>query len=178
MKKVLLHVCCGVCALSCIKRLKEEGFEVDTFFFNPNIHPEKEYLKRRHTAKIVSDTLDVKMAEGGYDIESWSAICGKYKDEKEGGKRCSACIKYRLKETFALASSKYDYFAASLTISPHKLSSAIIEIGKSIAQDKFLPLDFKKKDGFKKSMEAAKELNLYRQNYCGCIYSAWSGHCV
>lgn len=172
MKKVLLHVCCGVCALSSIDRLKQEGFSVEALFYNPNIQPHSEYLKRKQAAVTAAQTKEIKITEGEYNNADWLKICGPYKEEKEGGKRCSLCYEMRLKETFLFClKNNFDYFTTTLTISPHKNSQAIIELGKKIGKDKFLCLDFKKQEGFKKTMEEAKALNLYRQNYCGCEYS-------
>ena len=171
-KKVLLHACCGVCAYACIERLKEEGFSPTVFFFNPNIQPQTEYQKRKDTAFITAGALDVAMIEGNYNSSAWHKEVEPYFQEAEGGQRCLACYKLRLSETFNLLRKEgYDYFTTTLTVSPHKKSSSIIKIGKDIGGDKFLPFDFKKKDGFKKSIAGAKSLNLYQQNYCGCLFS-------
>ena len=172
MKKVLLHVCCGVCAFASVERLKEEGYYVETFFCNPNIQPYQEYLKRKESAKMVSDITEVKSIDCKYDVFNWYKSCEALKNEKEGGSRCSICYELRLKETFRVAeNNQFDYFTTTLTISPHKESLCIFEIGKLVGGDSFLDIDFKKKDGFIKSVKAAKEFNLYRQNYCGCEYS-------
>lgn len=172
MKKVLLHICCGVCAYSSIERLKEENFYVEALFFNPNIQPYSEYLKRKETAKKVVRITNIELIEGKYTVFDWFRLCKAYSQEQEGGRRCFLCYELRLKQTFDLCCQRnFDYFTTTLTISPHKKSSVIMEIGKNIGKDKFLPLDFKKNNGFKRTMEAAKRFNLYRQNYCGCIYS-------
>jgi len=172
MKKILLHICCGVCAFAAIKELKDKDFQVEGFFFNPNIYPYPEYLRRRTTAGIVAKELKVKMSEGSYLASGWFNLCQKYENQAEGRRRCSLCYEFRLKETFNLALKKgFDYFTTTLSISPHKDSLTINRIGKNIDSEKFLAFDFKKNQGFKKSLEAAKKLNLYRQNYCGCIYS-------
>lgn len=171
-RKVLLHVCCGVCAYACIERLKEQGFLPTLFFFNPNIQPQAEYQKRKQAAVIVAKSLAVEIEEGDYEFADWHNAVMPYRHQREGQKRCLICYRIRLEQTFRfLLKKSYDYFTTTLTVSPYKRSLAIIEIGKDIGADKFLPFDFKKKDGFKKSIAAAKSLNLYRQNYCGCLYS-------
>ncbi len=171
-KKVLLHTCCGVCAYACIERLKEEGFSSTAFFFNPNVQPQTEYLKRKDSAYLVAQTLGIEIIEGEYNPGDWLKQMKPYSQEKEGGQRCLLCYRMRLEAAFNLSTQEgYDYFTTTLTISPYKKSSAIIDVGKSLGGDKFLPFDFKKKDGFKKSIAAAKEINLYRQNYCGCLFS-------
>lgn len=171
-KKVLLHTCCGVCVYACIKRLKREGFIPVVFFFNPNIQPQIEYQKRRDAASIVAEALDVQMLEGEYQPSNWYKGLGPYGQEAEGGRRCLLCYRLRLEESFKMSVKEdCDYFTTTLSISPHKISSVIIGIGKDISRNNFLPFDFKKGDGFKKSVDAVKEFNLYRQNYCGCTYS-------
>jgi len=171
-KKVLLHTCCGVCAYACIERLKEKGFAPIVFFFNPNIQPQIEYQKRRDAASVVAGALDIQMLEGEYRPSDWYKDLGPYGQEAEGGRRCLLCYRLRLEESFKISVKEgCDYFTTTLSLSPHKRSSAIIDIGKNISRDNFLPFDFKKGDGFKRSVAAAKEINLYRQNYCGCTYS-------
>ena len=172
MKKVFLHVCCGICALASIQRLKEEGFYVEGFFFNPNIHPAREYDKRLRTALEVGKLLDVTIISGEYDPSYWFSQCQKYSQEQEGGDRCRICYQLRLERVFQLSQEKeFDYFTTTLTISPHKKSDLIFSAGKVIGGDLFLEIDFKKQNGFKKTVELAKRHNLYRQNYCGCCYS-------
>lgn len=172
MEKVLLHICCGVCALASLERLKAEGFYVAAFFFNPNIHPRAEYLKRRDAARIAARAKAVTLYEGRYQPGQWQSICGRHCREKEGGERCRLCYELRLKATYRLCVKKqYDYYSTALTISPLKSSALILESGKKIGGSKFLFYDFKKQDGFKASIAQAKTLNLYRQNYCGCVYS-------
>ena len=172
MKKVLLHICCGVCAFASIERLKNEGYEVTGFFYNPNIHPLGEYKRRREVLSVVRESSGIEIIEGEYIPKEWFALCRHLKDEPEGGARCSICYGMRLKKTFSLSRELgFDYFTTTLTISPHKKSKVIFDIGKNIGGDKFLAIDFKKKDGFKRTNEIAKKYNVYRQNYCGCVYS-------
>ncbi|MEM7816976.1 MAG: epoxyqueuosine reductase QueH [Candidatus Aenigmatarchaeota archaeon] len=172
MKRLLLHICCGVCAFWSIKYLIEKGFYVEGFFFNPNIYPKEEYLKRKETAEKVAQLTKIVIHEGDYQPKLWFEICGEYKDQKEGGERCFLCYRLRLEETFKLARKlNFDYFLSTLTISPFKNIKKIIEIGNLIGGSYFLPIELNKEDGFKKTIELAKNYNLYRQNYCGCIYS-------
>jgi predicted adenine nucleotide alpha hydrolase (AANH) superfamily ATPase len=171
-KKVLLHICCGVCALYCIEELQEEGFVVEGLFFNPNIHPYEEYQKRKDAAKIVAEHSGIPIFEDYYAVYDWCARCNAYDSDPEGGQRCLFCYELRLARTFAICREKeFDYFSTTLTVSPHKKSSDIIAIGQRIGREKFLCRDFKKNAGFEKTMRAASRLELYRQNYCGCIYS-------
>jgi len=172
MKKVLLHVCCGVCEAYSIKKLKDDNYYVEAFYFNPNIHPEKEYLRRKKEAEKVASINRVKFIEGAYNPSIWFDACSRYNKEKEGGRRCILCYELRLKEAFKrMNEMSFDYFTTTLTISPHKRSMDIFEIGKRIGGDHFLPIDFKKKDGFKNTIQLAKDYGLYRQDYCGCVYS-------
>ncbi len=172
MKKVLLHICCAVCSTVPIQRLRQEGYYVEGFFFNPNIHPLREYKKRKEALSIIEKEFDIKIHEGDYNPKEWFSLCRDYAHCKEGGKRCVLCFQYRLKKTYEfLLYLKFDYFTTTLTISPHKKSEIIFKIGKDLADDRFLAIDFKKKDGFKLAIEFSKKYRIYRQNYCGCVYS-------
>lgn len=172
--KMLLHVCCGTCSLYPYFSLRE-NFDVTFFYYNPNIHPRKEYLLRLDGVKTVSRTYSVPLIAGRYEIKKWMNLTLKLKDEPEGGKRCALCFSIRLEKT-ALTAKKlgFDFFGTTLTVSPHKnqkiINSAGNKIG-SLTKINFYQADFKKKDGFKKTIESSKNLGLYRQNYCGCIYS-------
>ncbi|MCF7873721.1 MAG: epoxyqueuosine reductase QueH [Candidatus Omnitrophica bacterium] len=171
-KKLLLHICCGVCACHAIKLLESERYSVTGFFYNPNIHPYKEYLRRKKETEKIAKLYNIKIIEGNYELNRWKDSCDQFRQEKEGGKRCNLCFKLRLEKTYQLTQeNNFDYFTSTLTISPHKNSQKIFQIGENIGGNQFLNIDFKKKDGFKKTIEQAKKLNLYRQNYCGCIYS-------
>lgn len=172
MKSVLLHICCGICALHSIARLKQEGFFVEGYFFNPNIQPEEEYLRRKSAIAIVKNAAAINIIEGEYDSSNWLSICGEYPNEPEGGQRCLLCYQLRLKAAYDLSvERKFDFFATTLTISPHKKSKIIFDIGKRIGGKNFLEIDFKKKDGFKLTMTLANQLQIYHQSYCGCLYS-------
>ena len=143
--KLLLHSCCAPCSTSVLELLTKY-FKVDIFYYNPNIYPENEYLKR------------------------------KKEQEKEGGSRCKKCISLRMKEACKYAKeNNYDFFTTTLSVSPHKNSKMINEIGYSLETEYSMPYlysDFKKKEGYKRSILLSKKYNLYRQNYCGCKYSS------
>lgn len=171
MKKVLLHICCGVCSLFAIERLNRQGYGIAGFFYNPNIAPEQEYIKRKEAAQAACRINKVSMIEGRYDPGRWLEVCREYKDEKEGGQRCRLCYQMRLGETQKICQEQgCDYFTTTLSISPHKKSRTILQIGEELDKEKFLAVDFKKDGGFKKTMDLAKSYGLYRQSYCGCLY--------
>jgi predicted adenine nucleotide alpha hydrolase (AANH) superfamily ATPase len=171
---ILLHVCCGPCSLHPYFFLKDD-FSITFFFYNPNIQPKKEYLKRLEGARTVAEKYSVPLIIGEYDVKRWIMLTRHFGDEPEGGKRCELCFKIRLYKTAETAKNLgFDFFATTLTVSPHKNQAIINSIGEELGASKkinFLRADFKKKDGFKKTTELSKRLNLYRQNYCGCIYS-------
>ncbi len=172
MEKILLHICCGVCASSVAAKLREKNFDVVGFFYNPNIHPEEEYLKRLDVAREVARILGLELILGAYDKDAWFANTKGLENEPEGGRRCSVCFKMRLKETQKKARElNINKFTTTLTVSPHKSTKIINELGRAVSPSEFLVSDFKKQNGFKLAMEFAKRYNLYRQNYCGCIYS-------
>ena len=169
---ILLHICCGPCALGSIEQLRNDGYFVVGYFFNPNIYPAQEYQLRKTALERVEDILQVKIIKEKHNPQLFYQETKGLKHEKEGGERCRKCYYLRLKKTHE-ASKEYGikYFATTLTISPHKDFNAITEIGKSIYDQGFLERNFKKNDGFKRSMELAKKLHIYRQSYCGCKYS-------
>ncbi|HNX90640.1 MAG TPA: epoxyqueuosine reductase QueH [Candidatus Omnitrophota bacterium] len=170
--KILLHICCGVCAAGVIEQLQAEGNEVTGFFYNPNIAPKDEYERRFAAARVVAERTGTRLVETGYDHDSWLAVTEKYSAEREGGARCSECFAFRLKKTYEyFTAGGFDLFTTTLTVSPVKKAEVVNRIGKDIAGEKFLAADFKKKDGFKKAVDAAKKWGLYRQNYCGCEFS-------
>ncbi len=172
MKDILLHICCGVCASSVVERLRKEGFKPAGFFYNPNIHPEAEYLKRQEAAKQVARILKFELIPAAYDKDNWLTRVKGLENEPEGGKRCPVCFKVRLEETQKKASQmNISRFTTTLTVSPHKNTAIINEIGRTVSPSGFLTCDFKKQDGFRLAMEFARCYNLYRQNYCGCVYS-------
>ena len=170
--RVLLHICCGVCAAAVIERLMCEGYRVTGFFYNPNIHPGDEYDKRLEAARSACGEFGIELVEGLYDREKWfEAIKGK-EYEPEGGMRCETCFYIRLKKTYEYHMKKmFDAFTTTLTVSPLKDALLVNRIGYEIGGDRFIPADFKKKGGYTRAMELSREWGLFRQDYCGCIYS-------
>ena len=172
--RILLHVCCGTCALYPYFLLKQ-NFDVTFFYYNPNIHPRKEYIKRLEIIKVISKKYSIPLVIGKYEVKKWFRLTADLKNEPEGGIRCAQCFDMRLDSTADMAKKLgFDLFCTTLTISPHKNYRIINSIGMELASVKgigFYKADLKKKDGFKKTMELSKKLNLYRQNYCGCVYS-------
>ncbi len=175
-KKILLHVCCATCAAGCVERLNDMGFEeIMLFEYNPNIFSQEEHQKRARDIKRLSEEKNIPLYTGPYDHNGWLEKAGHLHDEPEGGKRCDICFEIRLQET-ARKSRELgaDFFASTLSISPHKnflkIKTAGDNAGKSFGIT-FLAEDFKKKDGFKKCMQLSREYNFYRQNYCGCEFS-------
>lgn len=173
--KLLLHACCAPCLTSVLDTLLLD-FDVTVFFYNPNIAPKEEYEYRLEEIKRyvseVSKTTRI-IASAYYEEEFYSAVQG-LEGEREGGSRCDVCFDVRLSRTRAEAVlAGYDYFATTLTVSPLKSAEKINAIGERLSVDdcKYLVSDFKKRDGYKKSIELSTKYGLYRQNYCGCIFS-------
>lgn len=170
--KVVLHICCGVCAAGVVERLKSEGYDVLGLFYNPNIHPPEEYARRLDAARYVASELHFRMEESPCNPDEWVSKAGHLASEPEGGKRCEICYRLRLEKTFYfMKDNAFDAFTTTLTTSPHKPATLINQIGREIGGDLFLARDFKKKDGFKGSTELSRKWNIYHQNYCGCAYS-------
>lgn len=219
--RLLLHACCGPCSTACLQALNN-FFDVTILFYNPNIHPQEEYLKRynellkfveqknkqieeNQNTNIQSETNEttinvinkkeinsivketnvinlnksnqttIKVMEVEYNPNEFFSTIKGLENEKEGGKRCEKCFLLRLEKTAQICTDKdFDYFTTTLTVSPHKNSKLINQIGENL-QDKYkakyLFSNFKKEDGYKKSIELSKQYNLYRQDYCGCIFS-------
>jgi len=168
MKRVLLHICCGVCAAGAVLRLRSDGFYVEGFFSNSNIDCLKEHEKRSRAAQKVAGIQKIILHHSQYNPGAWDRQCSKYQDDKEGGMRCKLCYRMRLKESFSFAKEKgFDFFTTTLSISPHKRSADVFEIGKQVGGENFLPINFKEKDGFENTLVFAKKYKLYRQNYCG-----------
>lgn len=170
--KIVLHVCCGVCAAGVVNTIIEEGHEVTGFYYNPNIHPEREYLKRLETTRRVARELNFPLVAAPYAPDEWFEQAEPLKHEPEGGKRCEVCFGIRLRKTYQyLLEYGLDAFTTTLTISPHKRAETVNTIGRQIGGSTFLARDFKKQDGFKKANQLAKQWGLYHQDYCGCLYS-------
>ena len=175
--RLLLHCCCAPCSSACLERLKEH-FQITALFFNPNIEDE-EYIRRKdELIRFIKETGWADFTDCDHDTkEFYSAVKG-LEHEKEGGKRCEVCFKLRLEKTAETAEKLgYDYFTTTLTISPLKDAKLINIIGESLQRGnvKWLYSDFKKRGGYLRSTELSKEHCLYRQNYCGCVYSRNNG---
>ena len=167
-KKILLHACCGICAGYPIEFLKNEGYEVVVYYCNPNIDTQEEFDRRLEALKTLCKKEQCELIVEPYNHESFMNFIKGLEDEPEGGKRCSKCFELRLKQTYEKSVSLgIKYFTTTLPVSPHKNFEVIKSIGEKISSD-FIPYNFKKADGFLKTNTIAKELNLYRQNYCGC----------
>ena len=170
--KILLHICCGVCAAGVAERLIREGHEVLGFFYNPNIHPREEYQRRLEVAREVAGRLNFPLEEGAYTPEAWFRETAALAGEPEGGKRCEVCFRIRLKAAYLrMKEQGGDAFTTTLTVSPHKSDEVVNRVGWEVGGEKFLARDFKKQDGFKRASELARKWGLYRQHYCGCTYS-------
>ncbi len=173
---LLLHACCGVCSSYVLEYLTRH-FDITILYYNPNIYPEAEYIKRLNTQKEIIEKMvpTVKLMEIGYDDKTFNKTVVGLENEPEGGARCNKCFYLRLEQTAKIAKEQnFDYFCTTLSVSPYKNSSKLNEIGKLLEQIynvKYLYSDFKKKEGYKRSTELAKYYNLYRQDYCGCQYS-------
>ena len=178
MNKVLLHACCATCSAYPIEKLREMGFEPVLYFFNPNIFPPEEFDKRLNELIIYSKKKNVELIVDKQDSVGWYHAISGLEDEPEKGKRCSRCFEYRLLFTVLKAFQlEFEYFTTTLTVSPHKNSKVIFEIAKELANKyelNFLDIDFKKENGFLKTMQIAKQENFYRQNYCGCEFSIFN----
>ena len=174
--RLLLHSCCAPCSTQVIRRLME-NFNIEVFFFNPNIYPKDEYVKRlEEQRRLVKEMdLDYRVVDIGFKDELFYESIKGLENLGEGSQRCNNCFELRLRETAKYArENNFDYFATTLTISPMKNAQVINKIGEKIAEEygvKFLYSDFKKENGFKKSIEISKDFDLYRQDYCGCVFS-------
>ncbi len=181
-KRLFLHCCCAPCS-SYVLLYLSEYFKITAFYYNPNITDDNEYKKRVAEEKRLIDEYNksgravypIDFVEGDHDPDVFFEAVKGHEDDKEGGDRCRICFALRLSEAARLASEGgYDYFTTTLTISPLKDADALNTIGIAAGERynvAFLPSDFKKRDGYKTSIELSKEYDLYRQDYCGCIYS-------
>ena len=176
--KLLLHACCGPCSSAVIERLSSK-FLIDILFYNPNITDEIEYYKRLDELKRVVELMphkyEVNVLDGGFNNSLFFDVTRGHEKDLERGERCYICYNLRLEETARYAEkNNYPFFATTLTLSPYKKVDWLNEIGENLNNKyntTYLYSDFKKKNGYKRSIEISKELNLYRQDYCGCIYS-------
>ena len=175
--KVLLHVCCGPCASACVRRLAADGHEVTMFFSNSNIDSEEEFIRRREAAAKLAEADGAELVCGNYDHARWLAeVAEGREDDPEKGERCRRCYRYNIARAAEYARGNgFDAVTSSLTVSPHKPSRSVFSAGEDAVADfppvGFLHEDFKKREGFKTSVSRAKELGLYRQDYCGCEFS-------
>jgi hypothetical protein len=185
-KRLFLHSCCAPCSSYCLEYLRQ-FFRITVFYYNPNISMEEEYRRRVAEQKRLISAYNelaktnqeagfpIEIVEGDYEPEKFYEMAKGLEDCPEGGERCFACYELRLRKTAQLAlAGTYDYFTTTLTISPLKNAAKLNEIGELLAAEygvAWLPSDFKKKDGYKRSIELSKAYDLYRQDYCGCVYS-------
>ncbi len=177
-KSLLLHSCCAPCS-SYVLAYLNKYFNITVFYYNPNITNKEEYLKRKQEQiRLISELPainKINILDADYNPEKFFEISKGLENCREGGERCFKCYKLRLEATAKAAKeNSFNYFCTTLTISPLKNAQKINEIGQMLGDEyqiSFLPSDFKKKEGFKKSIELSSQYNLYRQNYCGCIYS-------
>lgn len=174
---LLLHSCCAPCS-SYVLTYLAEYFKITVFYYNPNIYPESEYAYRVNEVKRLIEEIPVKnkisFIEGEYNPDLFFETVKGLENEKEGGERCFKCYDMRIKEASEIAKKNgFDYYTTTLSISPHKNAEKLNEIGEKYADEntRHLPSDFKKKNGFKESVRLSEKYNLYRQNYCGCVFS-------
>lgn len=178
-KKILLHSCCAPCSTAVIERLADE-FEITILYYNPNIYPEEEYVKRkneevRYVGILKEKGISIDMLDCDYESEKFYEAARGLENEREGGARCAVCFKLRLEETAKRAKSLgFDIFGTTLTVSPHKNAEVINAIGLSLSKKyeiEYLESNFKKQNGYKRSVEISKENGIYRQAYCGCEFA-------
>lgn len=183
---LFLHSCCAPCSSYVLEYLRKY-FHITVFYYNPNITEDEEYRKRvieqkrliaaynEQLARADNTGYNIDIIEGDYEPQRFYEIARGLEECPEGGERCFACYALRLAETAKRAQAgRYDYFTTTLTISPLKNAAKLNEIGERLAKEygiTWLPSDFKKKNGYKRSVELSREYDLYRQDYCGCIYS-------
>ena len=173
--RLLLHSCCAPCSSYVITYLYDY-FDITILYYNPNIYPYEEYKKRKdEQIRLISNFKGVKIIDCDYDNDIYNEVIKGLENEPERGSRCTKCFYLRLNKTGEIAKkNNFEYFGTTLTVSPYKNAKLLNEIGEVISKKydiKWLYSDFKKNDGYKKSIELSKKYDLYRQDYCGCIYS-------
>ncbi|MBQ7573931.1 MAG: epoxyqueuosine reductase QueH [Clostridia bacterium] len=175
---LFLHACCAPCSSYVLEYLSSY-FNIIIYFYNPNISPESEFIRRTHELQRLINTMplknEVKFIEGEYDSSVFFDMAKGMENMREGGERCFKCYRLRLEQT-AIMAKEYgaDYFTTTLSISPHKNAQKLNEIGSELSAEfgiDYLYSDFKKRNGYKRSCELSKEYDLYRQDYCGCVFS-------
>ena len=172
--KLLLHICCAPCSTHVVELLKED-YNLTGYFYNPNIHPKSEYLRRAEEMRNYAGKIGLEMYCAEYGDTKWFDMTKGMENIPEGGERCFLCYRMRLEKAAQYAKEhKYQILTTTLSISPHKNAEKINEIGSEIASKyglQFYTADFKKSGGFDRSIRMSKEAGLYRQSYCGCIFS-------
>lgn len=172
--KLLMHACCAPCSSACLERIKD-FFDITVYYYNPNIDSIEEYSKRSAEQKRLCGIFGVDFIAESYVPEEFYEVAKGFENAPEGGERCGKCFYLRLKKTADKAKQRgFEYFTTTLTLSPLKDATLLNEIGERVAAEtgvKWLPSDFKKKGGYLRSIELSNEYGLYRQNYCGCIFS-------
>ena len=172
--KLLLHSCCAPCSSACLEVLTP-FFDVTVFYYNPNITDEQEYFKRLAEQKRYCDGLGINVLQGDYNPQDFMQKVAGLEHLPEGGERCTVCYKLRLEESAKIAKKLgYDYFCSTLSVSPYKNAVKLNTIGKQLELEygiKYLVNDFKKRNGYKRSVELSNTFGLYRQPYCGCEFS-------
>lgn len=177
-KKLLLHSCCGPCS-SYVIDILSKYFDITILYYNPNIYPLDEYKKRFEDQVKIANCLnkDIKVIDYKYDPNVYYDYVKGHEKDKEGGERCHLCYRLRLEETAKYAKENgFDYFTTTLSVSPYKNSKVLNEIGEELEKKygvNYLYSDFKKREGYKKSIELSKKYDLYRQDYCGCVFSIY-----
>ena len=170
-KRILVQVCCAPCAAPSVERIHLDNWgEVGLYFTNSNIFPREEFEKRLVYVRRLAEICDVILETDVYDHAAWLAHIHGLESEPEKGRRCAKCFEYNLGRTAELADrAGYDAFTTTLTLSPHKISQVIFAVGAQFP--KYVPYDFKKQNGFIRSLQLSREYDFYRQDYCGCEFS-------
>ena len=181
MKKMLLHSCCGPCSSGVIEQLVND-YDITILFYNPNIHPDNEYKKRLDAQKKLVDSLNaegynIKLIECEYNPEEYFNMIKGFEYELEGGKRCEECFRLRLEYSAKFAKNNgYDIFTTTMSVSPHKDYILLNQIGEEMSNKYGVDCyfaNFKKNNGYLNSIRNSQKYDLYRQDYCGCVYSNW-----
>lgn len=176
--KLLLHSCCGPCSSGCLERLND-FFDITIFYYNPNLDSNEEFNRRADEQEKLLDDMNFKnkmeLVVSKYNSETYYNAIKGYEKSEEGGERCGICFNLRLEESAKYAKENgFDYFTTTLSISPYKNADLLNRIGSKLSEEygvKYLFSDFKKKNGYKRSIELSKNYNMYRQDYCGCVFS-------
>jgi len=172
--RLLLHSCCGPCSSYVVSYLRDY-FGITVFYYNPNIYPEEEYRHRLSEQKRLLELFGIPLLDADYNHQEFLDVARGFESEPEGGARCEKCFELRLRKTREIAGARgFDYYCTTLTVSPHKNALIINRVGESLddgTKPLWLPSDFKKREGYKKSIELSRLYDLYRQDYCGCEFA-------